>query len=99
MQAAAAVALLYLLAVEGIPGSVAMRRIGALVAAAFLAVNPTFWSQGLIAEVYALHALLLVSILLVFQGISRKATHTASPIWLGLLVGLALAHHATTVLW
>ena len=99
VQAAAAVALLYLLAVEGIPGSVAMRRIGALVAAAFLAVNPTFWSQGLIAEVYALHALLLVSILLVFQGISRKATHTASPIWLALLVGLALAHHATTVLW
>lgn len=97
--AAVAVALLYLLAVEGIPGSLAIRRIGALLAAAFLASNPTFWSQGLIAEVYALHALLLVSILLVCQSRMRRPPGTANPVGIALLVGLALAHHATTLLW
>ncbi len=99
VQAAVAVALMYLLAVEGIPGSVAIRRMGALLAAAFLAVNPTFWSQGLIAEVYALQALLLVSILFVFQRMSSTEVANASPVWLALLTGLALTHHATTLLW
>jgi hypothetical protein len=99
VQGAAAVALFYLLAVQGIPGSVAIRRMGSLLAAFFLATNPTFWSQGLIAEVYALQALLLVSIFLIFQGITRSEAGKANPLWLALLVGLALTHHATTLLW
>ena len=99
VQAAAAVALMYLLAVQGIPGSVVIRRMGALLAAAFLAANPTFWSQGLIAEVYALQALLLVSILFVFQRMARADAGHASPVWLALLTGMALTHHATTLLW
>ncbi len=99
VYAAAAVALLYLLLVEGFPGSVPIRRIGALLAAAFLASNPTFWSQGLIAEVYALQALLLVGILLAFQRISQSPRAMANPVWIALLTGLAMTHHATTVLW
>ncbi len=97
--AAAAVGLMYMLAVLGIPGSLLLRRMGGLLAAAFLASNPTFWSQGLIAEVYALQALLLVAILLLFQHIAQGATGRSSPVWLALLAGLALAHHATTLLW
>lgn len=95
---ASAVALLYLLTVRWTPGPVAIRRAAAVVAAAYLATNPTFWSQALIAEVYTLHALFVVLMLLAFQSIERAPAGRATPVWLALVVGLSLTHHATTVL-
>lgn len=96
---AATVALLFWAVLGRLPGTAAIRRVSALVAAAFLATNPTFWSQSLIAEVYALHALLLVLILLLLWRIHDAAPGSASPLWLMLVLGLSLAHHATTVFY
>jgi hypothetical protein len=45
-----------------------------LLAALLLAVNPTFWSQSLIAEVYTLHALLLVLILATAQRLMARSS-------------------------
>jgi hypothetical protein len=95
---AATVALMYSVTVRWLSGPVPIRRAAALVAAAFLVANPTFWSQALIAEVYALHALLLVLMLLALQRIDFADKGSASPALLCLLVGLSLAHHATTLL-
>lgn len=95
---AATVALLYVLTLRWLPGPQAIRRAAAVLAAAWFATNPTFWSQALVAEVYTLHALFVVAILLAFQALAQSESGRASPVWLGLLVGLSLAHHATTVL-
>jgi hypothetical protein len=114
VTAASAVALLYLSLVEWLPGSVVARRLGALFAALLLASNPTFWSQALIAEVYALHTLLLVAILWSFGrfvAIHRPKTDEPNEqarlvatesrralLALAGLVGLALTHHGLTLL-
>ncbi len=98
VAAATAVALFYATLRPWLPGTPNLRRAGALVGAAFLATNPTFWSQALIAEVYALHALLLVLILDALRRIEQAEAGQAGPARLLLLVGLSLAHHATTLL-
>ena len=64
VTAAVTVALLFVTMRKIIPGPAGVSRGVALFSAALLAVNPTFWSQALIAEVYALHGLLMVLILL-----------------------------------
>lgn len=96
---AASVSLFYVVVMRWVPGVPVIRRTAAVVAAAYLLTNPTFWSQALIAEVYTLHALFVVLMLYTFQSITRAAPGTASPLWLALVVGLSLAHHATTVLF
>jgi len=96
---AAAVGLLFVLVVRWIPGPALIRRAAAVVAAAWFATNPTFWSQALIAEVYTLHALFVVLMLLAFQSIARAEGHSATPFWLAFVVGLSLTHHATTILF
>ena len=58
--AAATSALFYRLLVGWLPGSLLLRRTTALFAALFFGLNPTFWSQALIAEVYTMQALLIV---------------------------------------
>lgn len=95
---ATTVALFYTVIVRWLPGGLLIRRAAAVVAAAWLATNPTFWSQALIAEVYTLHALFLVLILLCLQRIEQAQRGTASPVWLALVAGLSLTHHATTLL-
>lgn len=83
-----------------------MRRLAALLTATLFAVNFTFWSQSLIAEVYTLHALLIVLIFLVAGQLlhTRQSNHALTPspphplILLAFLVGLSLTHHATTLL-
>ncbi len=68
--------------------------------ALLFAVTPTFWSQAVIAEVYALHTLLIVAIL----GLVLYLKSNQSPLgsWqfhtLSFIIGLGLAHHRTTVL-
>ncbi|RME60227.1 MAG: DUF2723 domain-containing protein, partial [Caldilineae bacterium] len=81
----------------------------AMGSALFLAVIPTFWSHALVAEVYALHALLLTLLLWVLTGAPRLSIHRSSlgvtlPTGLGspfvlaaLILGLALTHHRTSL--
>ncbi len=57
------VSLLYLTLIDWLQSALGVRRLVALLGALLLAVNPTFWSQSLIAEVYTLHAFFLILIL------------------------------------
>ena len=71
-----------------------------LVAALAFGIGPVWWTQTTVAEVYALHNLLVAAILAGTIGIER---HTGRAFdrrmtLLLLLVGLGLAHHRTTVL-
>ncbi|MBX3015355.1 MAG: DUF2723 domain-containing protein [Caldilineaceae bacterium] len=105
LAGATTVALLYLCMINWLTSPLWVRRLAALLTATLLAVNFTFWSQNLIAEVYTLHTLFLVLIFAV-------ATHLFTPpqppettpalghvvVGLALLVGLALTHHAMTLL-
>ncbi len=94
VTAALTVVLLFLTMRKIIPGPTGVSRGVALFSAALFAVNPTFWSQALIAEVYALHGLLMGLILLAaltWDGSMRRTILLAG------LVGLGLAHHRTTV--
>lgn len=68
---AAVAGLLYRLMMGWLRGPLSIRRAAALLAAVLFAVNPTFWNQSLIAEVYALHALFVVVILLAAQPLGR----------------------------
>lgn len=73
--------------------SLASQRLSAAIATATLIVNPIFWSQAIIAEVYTLHGLFISLILwLVLQ--SRPPI-----VALAALFGLALAHHVTILLF
>ncbi len=95
---ALAVGGLYLLARQVLQAAALSGRLPALFAALLLAVSPTFWSQAVVAEVYTLHAALLVLILL---ALTMWAA-TASRRWLfcaALAFGLGLAHHRTAILW
>lgn len=103
---AVAVALLYLCMLGWLQSPIGVRRAAALFTAICFAVNFTFWSQNLIAEVYTLHTLFLVLILTV-AGQLLTTTNSPHPlalspphlvITLALLTGLALTHHATTLL-
>lgn len=98
---AAAVAVCYLVARRWLAAPPAT-RLAAGFAAVLLATNPTFWSQSLIAEVYALHALLALLVLYAAQGLAGAAG-SGGPLsvrrvaGLALLFGLGLAHHASIV--
>lgn len=70
-------------------------RIVAAATALCLATSYTFWSQATITEVYALAALLQV--LLIFTALRWRAGQ--EPLWqVGLVLGLALAHHRMIIL-
>ena len=78
-------------------------RLGASVGAGMLlAFSETYWSQALSVEVYPLHLVLVVAILLTFQRAAfgepgeRRAEHQ----WLlcAFLLGLSFANHMTTIL-
>ena len=116
LNGALAVALLYLLLVRilpqpnNAPSSDAIRRAVAAFGAALFAVNPTFWLQATIAEVYTLHALFIILILLAATSFppvespdSPPTNHSPftihrSPFTIAFLLGLSLTHHATTAL-
>jgi hypothetical protein len=95
-----AIGLLYHLMMVLLPGErMAPRRIAALLTATFFATNPTWRTQVAVAEVYALHLLLLLAVLVTAAEIIRRPAGDERG-WpqLGLLLGLALTHHATTAL-
>ncbi len=69
-------------------------------AAIVFGLGPVWWAQATLAEVYALHNLLLAAVLLVTLTIPplRGRRFVARMALLALLVGLGLAHHRTIVL-
>jgi hypothetical protein len=76
------------------------RVLSAVLAAATFAVTHTFWSQAIIAEVYALHALFVALILwlaLKVQGANFDPRSGWAKV-LTLTFGLSLTHHRTIVL-
>lgn len=100
--AAAAVAICYLAALGWLPGRTPTARIAARIAAVYTALligaNPTLWSQALIAEVYALHALFIALFLLFTTRLTES--RNLSPrhlVILSSLLGLALTHHRTSI--
>lgn len=71
-----------------------------LAAAIIFGLGPVWWQQATVAEVYALHNLLVATILLVAINLPDRSARTfdSRMTLLCLLVGLSLAHHRTTVL-
>lgn len=66
----------------------------AFIAPLYLALSPVFWSQATIAEVYALHALIVaLALTFIFKAIEDK---NFLP-WAALIVGFGLAHHRTSI--
>ncbi|NUN68451.1 MAG: DUF2723 domain-containing protein [Bacteroidetes bacterium] len=73
------------------------QAIAAAVSSLLLAFSRTFWLQGVSAEVYALHLLLITLVLLWFV----KAVRTGEARWWFLFafcVGLSFTNHMTTIL-
>ncbi|MEM7127737.1 MAG: DUF2723 domain-containing protein [Chloroflexota bacterium] len=62
-------------------------------------LNSPWWQQATVAEVYSLHGLFVVAILLMTLQIGREVRHQHRAV-LGLcvLLGLSLTHHRTTLL-
>lgn len=79
-----------------------LTRVPAVVAALVFAFGETFWSQAILAEVYALQALLMAVMLwLVLQWGTERGNGKAARVSLVaivLLAGLMLTHHRMSVL-
>jgi hypothetical protein len=102
---ALAVGLVYLLAVRTLrlAGPAHQTELGyrllAAVTAATFAASPTFWSQAVIAEVYALNAALVAGLLLTLVTWAADPVRDR-PLYVGAAIfGLGLAHHRTIVLY
>ena len=103
--AGVAASLFYLLLLRWMPGEGVAPRLAAMLATAFFVANPTLRSQALQAEVYTLHAVLLIAILWAAQDVTTAegAPAAARPLarrfaTLAFLFSLGLTHHATTLL-
>ncbi len=106
--AALAVGLLYLAAKRMLDAATptlteTARRLAAAVAAATLAVSPTFWSQAVIAEVYSFNAFfvaLVFYLLLCWATAAPDGVPRATPYALlaAFVYGLSLTHHRTMIL-
>ena len=66
-------------------------------AALMMAFSRLFWSQAVIAEVYALNAFLIACIVLLAIIWHNRPTRRTL-IWLAFIVGLSLAHHPSAML-
>ncbi|MCC6167807.1 MAG: DUF2723 domain-containing protein [Caldilineaceae bacterium] len=103
--AAAAVGMTYLVMLRWTAGPPALRRLAAVYSAVLLGTNLTFWSQALIAEVYAPHMVLVLGVLLAAQrlapsapGLPRAQVAARPLLILAGVVGLALTHHGMALL-
>lgn len=91
------VGLIYLFMARQLRGLTGAAGTIALYSAALLAVNTTYWSQALIAEVYTLQVVLMLVLLFATQRLAEAATPRRL-ITLTVLAGLALTHHAMSAL-
>ena len=77
-------------------------RLAAALAAIALAASPVFWSQAVVAEVYALNALFVAAILhltvILISARSAIRNQKSTILLLFLLFGLAFSHHLTSVI-
>lgn len=83
------------------------RDVPAILAAVFLGLTPVMWSQAVVAEVYALHALVVAAVLWLLLGFLQDAppdvaacdtTRWPRKVWLlAFLLGLGLTNHLTTL--
>ncbi len=101
--AAGAVGLTYLLAQKivglTLPNTpILAQLLAATLTALTFAVTPTFWSQAIIAEVYALHALFVTIILWLTLKYRSQQSSLKWGILLAFTCGLGLTHHITTSL-
>lgn len=92
------VGLLYWVMAQWTPLPGARRRLVGIYSSILLLGNLTYWSQALIAEVYALHVVLMLALLLATQTLLRRESPRRLFL-LALLAGLSLAHHALALLW
>jgi hypothetical protein len=90
--------MLYIVMAKWVPAPITQRRIVGIYSAVLLATNLTYWSQALITEVYALHIVLILALLLAMQQLVRTPIHSRLLLFTA-LAGLALTHHAMTLLW
>lgn len=102
---AAAVGMTYLVSMHWSAGPLALRRLAGVYSAVLLGINLTFWSQALIAEVYTLHMVLVLGVLLAAQrlapsapGLPAMPVNARSLLILAALTGLALTHHGMALL-
>ncbi len=98
LTAGVGVGLLYWIMAQWVPLRSPQRRIVGLYSATLLAINLTYWSQALIAEVYALHVVLMLALLLATHSLVRIPT-LRRLLLVAALAGLALTHHAMSLLW
>ncbi len=110
LTGAVAVCLTFLVVRRWLVAPLIVSRIAALFAALYLAANPTFWSQSLIAEVYPLYVVFLLLIIWVAQGLEiasaddetveiTPSRHRNRVLLLFFLVGLSLTHHGMILLF
>jgi lipoprotein signal peptidase len=94
-----AVFFLYLLAERCLPlQPPTLRRLAALCSGAAFGFAPLFWSQAVIAEVYTLHLFFFALILYLCFGVPAHAKSQWLNLAIGLLFGLALGNHLTSLL-
>ena len=68
-----------------------------LISAFSFALAPLVWSQAVITEVYALHALFVVSILFLCSGLITEFSEIKLDCITGLVCGLAIGNHLTSI--
>jgi hypothetical protein len=73
-------------------------RLAAITASLTFALGTTFWSQAVIAEVYALNALFVVVTLLLWLRFLEAPERRRRGLALAVVYGLSLAHHRTILL-
>ncbi len=103
--ASLAVAAMYVFMLQAPSRGKNTRRMVAVFSALLLASNSVLWSQAVLAEVYALQALFILTLLILLQRISFMCAGSAlstrckrTLIASVFLFGLGLTHHATTLL-
>lgn len=76
------------------------RPLPACLTAVVIGLTPTLWSQAIVAEVYALHALLVAGVLFVTFRILKQQEMVDRRWVIGLaaLLGVGMTNHVTTVL-
>jgi len=78
---------------------VTLNRLAGLAAGLAFGLSPLLWSQAVITEVYALHALFVALLLfLCVNPISAHFSKKGRDCLLGLTFGLAMGNHVTTIL-
>lgn len=90
--ALAALCLLYL-----ISHKLTKHPLPALLGAIAFGLTPTFWSQAIEAEVYALHALVVAGALWLMVQTKREIGEWRLEIGLAALIGLGMTNHVTTI--